>query len=111
MPSNPPLDSAKIPLTPSLPPFSISSPLTQTLPPSFILVSPLLGHSKRAAFQSIIDKVQNKVEGWRSKTLSQAGRLVLIKSVVAAIPTYAMSSFLLPTSICSKLDQIFKNFW
>jgi hypothetical protein len=69
----------------------------------------LLGHSKRAAFQSIIDKVQNKVEGWRSKTLSQAGRLVLIKLVAIVIPT--MISFLLLTSICFKLDQIFKNFW
>ena len=70
----------------------------------------LLGHSKRVAFQNIIDKVQSKVEGWRSKTLSQASRLVLINSFAAAIPTYAMSSFLLPTSICSKFDQIFKNF-
>ena len=71
----------------------------------------LLGYSKWVVFQSIIDKVQNKVEGWRSKTLSQASRLILIKSVAAAIPAYAMSSFLLPTSIYSKLDLIFKNFW
>jgi hypothetical protein len=39
MPSNLPPDLAKIPITPSLPPFSISSPSTLTLPPSFILVS------------------------------------------------------------------------
>jgi hypothetical protein len=71
----------------------------------------LFGNSKKEAFQSIIDKVANKVEGWRAKTLSQAGRLTLIKSVVAAIPSYAMSTFLLPLSICRKLDRIFKNFW
>ena len=45
------------------------------------------------------------------KTLSQAGRLVLIKSMAAAIPSYAMSSFMLPSSLCSSLDRMFKNFW
>ena len=51
------------------------------------------------------------MEGWRAKTLSQAGRLVLIKVVVVAIPSYAMSTFLLPKSFCRRLDQLFKNFW
>jgi hypothetical protein len=55
--------------------------------------------------------VKSKVDGWRAKSLSQAGRLVLIKSVAAAIPSYAMSTFLLPKSICSQLDKVFKNFW
>ena len=55
----------------------------------------LMGSSKGVAFQSIIDSIQHKMEGWRAKTLSQVGRLVLIKAVVAAVPSYAMSTFLL----------------
>jgi hypothetical protein len=35
---------------------------------------------------------------------------VLIKLVAAVIPSYAMSTFLLPKSICSQLDKVFKNF-
>ena len=70
-----------------------------------------LGISKRVAFQNILDQVHKKIDGWRAKTLSQAGRFVLIKSVAAAIPSYIMSSFMLPASICNKLDQSFKNFW
>ena len=71
----------------------------------------LMGNSKKKAFHGIIEKVQSRIEGWRAKTLSQAGRLVLIKSVVAALPSYAMSSLLLPNSFCSELDRIFKNIW
>jgi hypothetical protein len=52
----------------------------------------LFGNSKKYAFQHIIEKVKSKVEGWRAKSLSQAGRLVLIKLVAAAIPSYAMRS-------------------
>ena len=71
----------------------------------------LFGNSKTAIFQNIIEKVKSKVKGWRAKSLSQVGRLVLIKSVATAIPSYAMSTFLLPKSICSQLDRVFKNFW
>jgi hypothetical protein len=70
----------------------------------------LFGNSKRAAFQFISDSVYSKMEDWRAKTLSQADRLMLIKSVAASIPSYAMSTFLLPKSICSQLDRSFKNF-
>jgi hypothetical protein len=70
-----------------------------------------MGRSKRAAFQSILDSIQSKMEGWRAKTISKAGRGVLIKAVAAAVPSYAMSTFLLPKSFCRKLDQCFKNFW
>jgi hypothetical protein len=71
----------------------------------------MIGKSKKAAFQGIMDKVNSKIEGWKAKSLSQVGRLVLIKAVSAAIPSYAMSTFMLLASFCQKLDQSFKNFW
>jgi hypothetical protein len=43
--------------------------------------------------------------------LSQAGRFMLIKSVASTIPSYAMSSFLLPISVTSSLDRSFKKIW
>jgi hypothetical protein len=78
----------------------------------FYLGLPLMfGTSRKDAFQPLIDKVISKINGWRAKTLSQAGRTVLIKSTAAAIPTYAMSTFLLPSSLCHTLDRRFKDFW
>jgi hypothetical protein len=71
----------------------------------------LFGNAKMAAFQSIIDRIQLKLEGWRAKTLSQAGRAVLLKTVASSIPSYAMSTFMLPQSFNLKLDRMFKNFW
>jgi hypothetical protein len=69
----------------------------------------LFGNSKKAAFLDIIDRVKSKVDGWHAKSLSQAGRLVLIKFLAATIPSYAMSVFLLLKSICSQLDRVFKK--
>jgi len=70
----------------------------------------LFGKLRTTAFPDILDKVNGKIEGWRSKTLSQAGKSTLIKIVVSTLPSYAMSSFLFPDDLCKKLDRAFKNF-
>jgi len=79
--------------------------------PLYLGLSLIFGPSRKEAFQPLIDKVLSRINGWRAKTLSQAGRTVLIKSTAAAIPTYAMSTFLLPSSLCKILDRRFKDFW
>jgi hypothetical protein len=90
----------------------ICFPFNENPPKSFYLGLPIfLENSMRRGFQGIIDKVHSRIDGWRAKTLSQVGRLVLLKLVAAAIPTYAMSSFLIPNSCCKELDRTFKNFW
>jgi hypothetical protein len=62
----------------------------------------LIGKSKFAAFSDILENVQGKIEGWRSKTLLQASKTILVKVVASAIPSYVMSFFLLPNGFCYK---------
>ncbi|CAL8176297.1 unnamed protein product [Prunus armeniaca] len=61
-------------------------------------------------YQDIIDKVQKRLSSWKSHTLSMAGWLTLLQSVTSAIPIYSMQTAMLPASVCSKLDQLNKNF-
>lgn len=44
----------------------------------------------------IWDKIVQKFNGWKEKSLSLAGKETLLKSVVESIMTYVMSFFLLP---------------
>ncbi|XP_042973065.1 uncharacterized mitochondrial protein AtMg00310-like [Carya illinoinensis] len=48
---------------------------------------------------------------WKNKFLSSAGKEVLLKSVLQAIPSYAMGIFLLPTLITNSLNQLIRKFW
>jgi hypothetical protein len=74
-------------------------PFDENPPKSLYLGLPIfLENSKRRGFQGIIEKVNSRIDGWTAKTLSQAGRLVFIKSVAATIPSYAMGTFLIPNS-------------
>jgi len=43
--------------------------------------------------------------------LSKTGKEILIKSVVQAIPQYAMSIFKIPVSICKAIEKKIANFW
>ena len=49
--------------------------------------------------------------GWKEKLLSKAGKEVLIKAVAQAIPTYTMSFFKLPDSLCDEMMGMIRNFW
>jgi ribonuclease HI len=71
----------------------------------------LVGKSRIREFQSIIDRVKGRVLDWKVKFLSQAGKEILLKAVVQAIPTYSMSIFLLPTTLCKELNSIMQKFW
>ncbi|MCH93722.1 hypothetical protein A2U01_0014675, partial [Trifolium medium] len=56
----------------------------------------VVGRSKSQVFNFIQDKIWKKLKGWKERNLSFAGRCTLIKAVAQAIPTYLMSSFLIP---------------
>ena len=47
-----------------------------------------------------------RLQGWKEKLLSQAGREVLIKAVIQAIPTYAMSCFKFPMRLCDEISSM-----
>ncbi len=65
-----------------------------------------MGRDKRRVFEDIKTRVWQKLLGWKSKLVSQVGREVLIKAVVQAIPSYAMSVFRLPFGLCDELERM-----
>jgi hypothetical protein len=71
----------------------------------------ITGRVKNQIFSYIQDKVWKKVKGWNEKNLSFAGRSTLIKVVAQAIPTYLMSNYLLPKSLCQHLESMTSRFW
>ena len=64
----------------------------------------------KKAFDYLIEKVREKLAGWKAKTLSMAGRCTLISSVSVAMPTHVMQCCLLPSKTCAELDRINRNF-
>lgn len=60
----------------------------------------------RNPYNFIVERVMNKLVGWKAKYLSFVGRVVLIKSVMSAIPNHVMQGAVLHVHVCEKLDKI-----
>lgn len=58
------------------------------------------GHSKKAVFVEVRDKIKACMAGWDEQYLSQTGKEVLVKAVAMALLNYAMSCFKLPIGVC-----------
>lgn len=69
------------------------------------------GRSKKESMVYIKDKILRKVQGWNKKTLPQASKEILIKSVVQAVPMYPMFCFKMPVSLCAALNLVIGKFW
>ncbi|GAU25475.1 hypothetical protein TSUD_71290 [Trifolium subterraneum] len=71
----------------------------------------MVGRSRKATFKFIKDRIWKKINSWSSRCLSQAGREVMIKSVLQSIPSYIMSIFLLPHSLSEDIEKMLNSFW
>ncbi|KAL9676306.1 hypothetical protein QQ045_004520 [Rhodiola kirilowii] len=78
---------------------------------SYLGLPIIFSNKKVDLFRIIEEKVLRKIGDWKHKLLSYAGREVLIKSILQAIPLYAMSCFKIPLSLCRRLARDLVNFW
>ena len=77
----------------------------------YLRLPSLVGKGKKASFAYIKERVWRKLQGWKGKLLSQAGREVLIKSVKQVILTYAMGCFKLLLGLCHEIEVLIRKFW
>jgi len=59
----------------------------------------MIGRDKRYVFSFIKDRIWKRINAWRGRALSKAGKKVMIKSVLQSIPSCIMSIYLLPKFI------------
>ena len=71
----------------------------------------LVGKGKCNTFRQLKERLANKLSGWKEKLLSHADKEILIKVVAQEIPTYTMSVFLLPNSLCDEMTSMVRQFW
>jgi hypothetical protein len=72
---------------------------------------PLLSSRLKAIYcKGLVDRITSKVRHWTCRTLSYAGRVQLINSVLFSIQVYWASLFLLPGQVIKNVEQIMKSF-
>ena len=59
----------------------------------YLKMPAVVGKNKTTSLNFIKERVWEKLQGWKEKILTQAGKEVLLKAIVQAISTFAMSYF------------------
>ncbi|CAJ2630340.1 unnamed protein product [Trifolium pratense] len=74
---------------------------------------PIWGDPRRLGFwEPVLDRLKNRLAGWRSRFLSFGGHLVLLKFVLTSLPVYALSFFKAPSENKSALVvEMFMQGW
>jgi hypothetical protein len=71
----------------------------------------MIGRKKKDVFAYIKDRIWKRINSWRGRSLSRAGKEVMIKSVLQAIPSYVMSDYLIPKSTIKEIERMMNSFW
>ncbi|XP_058742267.1 uncharacterized protein LOC131614725 [Vicia villosa] len=77
----------------------------------YLGLSSMIGRSKKAIFSFIKNHIWNRINSWKGRSLSRAGKKIMIKSVLQAIPTCIMSIFILPDVVVNEIEKMLNSFW
>uniref|UniRef100_A0A803QD85 Reverse transcriptase zinc-binding domain-containing protein n=1 Tax=Cannabis sativa TaxID=3483 RepID=A0A803QD85_CANSA len=80
-------------------------------PLTFKILSAQEGHEKMKLFSGITNPIRKLLTSWKEQLFSIGGKEVLLKVVIQAIPTYAMSCFRLPVTLCCQIESRIARFW
>lgn len=64
----------------------------------------------RATMQPLVEKIANRLPGWKTEFMSCPGRELLIKSVMTSMPTYFMTIFKLSKWAIKAIDRFRRSF-
>jgi hypothetical protein len=77
---------------------------TEALSDKYLGLPAIVGADRSDCFEHFIERIIQRINGWKEKILSIGGKEILLKAVAQAIPVYAMSVFLIPKGVCKKND-------
>ena len=66
--------------------------------------------AKSSAWNPIVEKIKNKIQGWGSTWLNLAGKVVLIKAVLNSYLIYQSSLLLAPAKTINQIEGLIGHF-
>ncbi|GAA0149082.1 reverse transcriptase [Lithospermum erythrorhizon] len=81
-----------------------------SLPVKYLGIPLITTHVSAKDCRPLIDKIRNRIDGWRSKDVSFVARIVLINSLFFGMVKYWCQSMILPDMIIKEIDEILRAF-
>jgi hypothetical protein len=65
---------------------------------------------RKTIWNSVVERMEKRLVGWKKLYLSKGGRLILIKSTLSSLPSYYLSLFPLPMDVACRLEKLPRDF-
>ncbi|OVA15314.1 Ribonuclease H domain [Macleaya cordata] len=69
------------------------------------------GRMKVIYFDGLLSKFRNKLAGWKANFLSQGGKLIMIRHVLASMAIYLLSAVVTPKLVLQSINRIISTFF
>ena len=69
-----------------------------------------MGRMKTENFHHILESIDGRLKGWKTKYLTLTRRITLAKLVLMTTPSYLVQSAFLPKTLCDNIDKKVRNF-
>lgn len=70
----------------------------------------LYNRVSKITYQTVVDRVLEKVRSWHARNLSFARRITLVQSILTSIPMYTMQSTRIPRANLNQIQRIYRRF-
>lgn len=71
----------------------------------------MVGRKKKLVFNFIKEKLKGRIAAWQGWQLPKAEKEILLNTVAQALPTFAMSLYLLPNGTCDEIHKVMNAYW
>lgn len=88
---------------------SFGGPIAQ-FPIRYLGLPLTTGRLRLVHLQFILDRMRARLAGWKGKMLSMAGRRVLVRCVLTAMPTFALTALKIPVKLLKEIDKCRRRF-
>ena len=84
---------------------SILGNLKEAFSGKYLGLPMVIGRTKNQVFGQVKRRVTERLQRWKRNLLSLAGKEVLLKSVIMALPYYTRSCFRIPKGMCRDISK------
>ena len=71
----------------------------------------MIGLDRSDSFTHLVERVVNRLKGWKEKLLSLGGKEILLNAIIQSILVFAMGVFKIPKKVCKEITDAMSAFW
>jgi hypothetical protein len=85
--------------------------MMESISDKYLGLPSMVGLDRTDSFLYLLERIIERLKGWKEKLLSLGGKEILLKAIIQSIPVFAMGVFKIPKQLCKEINDAMASFW